>query len=82
MKLIDLISVIDENSTVYVWAYSEEDPDSVVLVSMYSMYDRRGSIDPKFNDYEVDWVAPTQNGGIDINIDYIASTDEAMETTE
>lgn len=79
MKLIDLLDVLDKNCTVYIWAYSAEDSDSVILVSMRG---EGNSIDPKFNDCEIDWISPTADGGIDINIDYEAFIQEALEVDE
>ena len=81
MKLIDLLNVLDENCTVYVWAYSAEDPDSD-SVTLVSMYDGKDSIDSKFNDCEVDWISPTADGSIDVNIDYEAFMQEALEVDE
>ena len=63
MKLLDLLSVIDENTAVFVWAYDKDDPDKVILIS--SGYDN-DSIDPAYNDEVVESVSGAADGSIDI----------------
>lgn len=48
MKLIDLLEVVSENQMVVVW-----NEDSVLL----DRYDGRDSIDEKYNECPVTWVA-------------------------
>lgn len=66
MKLIELLSVIDVNCKVSVFAYDAEDPDLGVEVGYY---DGKNSIDPDFNDSEIEFVTISDDGTIDITID-------------
>lgn len=65
MQLIDLLSVIDEDTEVEVWA---RDVDTQLPVSV-GTYNGRDSIEPAFNNYEVIGVSSASKGLIDITID-------------
>lgn len=57
----DLLNLIDEKSTVFVWTDEDTtEPDAV--------YDGKESIDSCYNDYEVIKISPCAMDGVDILI--------------
>ena len=79
MTLLDLISVIDENTNVFVWAHDEADPGQDILVSTY---DGKDSIDPIYNDELVESVSSAAGEAIDIVLQCKVSKDAMVDVYE
>lgn len=75
MKLIDLLSVINENSMAEVWA---TDVDTMQPTSV-GQYNGKDSIPEEFNEFEVVDVSAANAGLIDITIDCEVFDDEDIE---
>ena len=76
MKLVDLISLIDDSTSVMVWAYNSDSSEEILV----SMYDTEGedSIDSKYNDCIIDRVSGTASGGIDIVLSLVVDEEDAI----
>lgn len=79
MKLIDLISAIDENTHVFVWAHDKDDPGQDTLVSTY---DGKDSIDPVYNGEAVESVSGTADGSIDVVLSIEVGKDAMTDVEE